>query len=1082
MRTAKYDPEKAVSETFAGLKNFQRATVERVDELFRNGQRHVLVADEVGLGKTLVAKGVIVKTAQCRAREKDDLFKVVYICSNQNIARQNIQKLKINENTRVDKISDTRLSMQHLTVTEQENDAAVLAGFIQLIPLTPVTSFHVNSGRGDVNERALMFLILKELPLFSRHLPVFEQLMKDRAVSAWDDRKASFGKRIDACRGKTKKRYPDAIRSKVKNAIESDAELTASIERFLKTPEKYDNLKGIIVNKLRKIFAGISIAMLQPDLVILDEFQRFNELIMDKRSEDMQLLIDEFFGSTAHMKVLLLSATPFKLFSTAEEISEQNCEEAYDGFYKVIKFVSATDDDYNEFCSTWREYYLRLHSYSAGGETPVFRAKEKAQNALYAKVCRTERVNADDAASSAEGTSGNTALEISAADIEANIALGSLLRDIGESVPNCIEFVKSAPYLLSFMQQYKLKSKVESYFKRYPDKLKMADNKFLWVKRSLIDRYAPLPSLNARLTRLIEMSFAQKAALLLWVPPSRPYYDQQGPFKNSDGFSKFLAFSCWEMAPRMIATLMSYEAECRSIGKLSQKARVKEKKDAHYFAEDKKRFPLPRLRFSAYAEDGRGMNLLCLLYPSPFLTDIWDIKKSINDGLTLKQTESLLIKRIKGKATIFKKYQNDSNRVDERWYYMAPMLIDDSDFVCKWADQWNKKLSENNNREATEQDIKGIHKQLKALLDTLEKCRAGKTFLGKMPEDLFEILVKQALGSPAVCIYRRSRTEPGEAAALAGSFVDRLNTAESTAVIDIVYGRRKDDAVHWMNVLNYCVDGSFQAMFDEYFHMVADEQGVCESQASRTSQTLNAMTETLKFRSASYMADTYSAFAARMQGKKEKSSRIRTHFAVCFNSEKNENENATARKDSIRAAFNSPLRPFILATTSIGQEGLDFHYYCRKVVHWNLPSNPIDIEQREGRVDRYKGLAIRQSIAAKYGNMRFKTDDIWSEMFDAASSGIAEKGASELVPFWSLGNDQKAKIESIPLLYPLSRDIQNYGRLMKMRSLYRIALGQPNQQELLETLLKKTEDESTLRKFFINLSPFERVNGKNNKK
>jgi len=36
-------------------------------------------------------------------------------------------------------------------------------------------------------------------------------------------------------------------------------------------------------------------------------------------------------------------------------------------------------------------------------------------------------------------------------------------------------------------------------------------------------------------------------------------------------------------------------------------------------------------------------------------------------------------------------------------------------------------------------------------------------------------------------------------------------------------------------------------------------------------------------------------------------------------------------------------------TTSIGQEGLDFHYYCRKIVHWNLPSNPVDLEQREGR-------------------------------------------------------------------------------------------------------------------------------------
>ena len=25
---------------------------------------------------------------------------------------------------------------------------------------------------------------------------------------------------------------------------------------------------------------------------------------------------------------------------------------------------------------------------------------------------------------------------------------------------------------------------------------------------------------------------------------------------------------------------------------------------------------------------------------------------------------------------------------------------------------------------------------------------------------------------------------------------------------------------------------------------------------------------------------------------------------------------------------------------------VNFHYYCRRIVHWNLPSNPIDIEQR----------------------------------------------------------------------------------------------------------------------------------------
>ena len=37
--------------TLSGLKDFQRATVERVDYLFRHNQNRVLVADEVGMGK-----------------------------------------------------------------------------------------------------------------------------------------------------------------------------------------------------------------------------------------------------------------------------------------------------------------------------------------------------------------------------------------------------------------------------------------------------------------------------------------------------------------------------------------------------------------------------------------------------------------------------------------------------------------------------------------------------------------------------------------------------------------------------------------------------------------------------------------------------------------------------------------------------------------------------------------------------------------------------------------------------------------------------------------------------------------------
>lgn len=144
--------------TLSGLKDFQRATVERVDYLFRHNQNRVLVADEVGMGKTLIARGAIVKTARLRIEEKDDLFKVIYICSNQNIANQNIRKLDVTGKNAIGSVSDTRLSMQHLKITEQENDPQIKEGFIQLIPLTPETSFRMTTGGGSVQERALMYI------------------------------------------------------------------------------------------------------------------------------------------------------------------------------------------------------------------------------------------------------------------------------------------------------------------------------------------------------------------------------------------------------------------------------------------------------------------------------------------------------------------------------------------------------------------------------------------------------------------------------------------------------------------------------------------------------------------------------------------------------------------------------------------------------------------------------------------------------------------------------------------------------------------------------------------------------------
>ena len=70
----------------SGLKDFQKATVNRIDYLFRHGQKRVLVSDEVGLGKTLIARGTVAKLAVLQKENNDNLVKVVYICSNAAIA------------------------------------------------------------------------------------------------------------------------------------------------------------------------------------------------------------------------------------------------------------------------------------------------------------------------------------------------------------------------------------------------------------------------------------------------------------------------------------------------------------------------------------------------------------------------------------------------------------------------------------------------------------------------------------------------------------------------------------------------------------------------------------------------------------------------------------------------------------------------------------------------------------------------------------------------------------------------------------------------------------------------------------
>ena len=57
--------------------------------------------------------------------------------------------------------------------------------------------------------------------------------------------------------------------------------------------------------------------------------------------------------------------------------------------------------------------------------------------------------------------------------------------------------------------------------------------------------------------------------------------------------------------------------------------------------------------------------------------------------------------------------------------------------------------------------------------------------------------------------------------------------------------------------------------------------------------------------------------------------------------------------------FRMPGYPVVLVTTDVLQEGEDLHTFCRRVVHYGISWTPSAMEQRTGRVDRIGGLAQR---------------------------------------------------------------------------------------------------------------------------
>ena len=175
--------------------------------------------------------------------------------------------------------------------------------------------------------------------------------------------------------------------------------------------------------------------------------------------------------------------------------------------------------------------------------------------------------------------------------------------------------------------------------------------------------------------------------------------------------------------------------------------------------------------------------------------------------------------------------------------------------------------------------------------------------------------------------------------------------------------------------------------------------------------------------------------------------RVRIVFALRFGHVRTD-DGEHISQDAVRAAFNSPFRPFVLTSTSIGQEGLDFHPWCHRLVHWNLPGNPVDLEQREGRIHRYKGHAVRRNVAASHAPDAFVSwsagDDLWALMSDLADKAARVADASDLVPHWIAPGEHRVE-RHVPQL-PYTVEVEAFDRLKRQLAAYRVVFGQPRQR------------------------------------
>lgn len=1052
----------------AHLRSFQRATVDHVVRRFfgPDGTRRFLVADETGLGKSLVARGVVAETIEHLLRDDSvERIDIVYVCSSADLAVQNLRRLDVlNTSGRHTAFAD-RLTLLALDAHRLSTPSAEVGKPVNLISFTPGTSFDQGSQFGKAEERALLYLLLADmwdLDGWSRRAARTAFRGPVKTPAAFDQVIKGVEWRLAQAEGGDERILQAFRREAAKHRQAFSGLLDDVGRRHSIGGELRDRARGL-TGDLRAALAKSGVDTLEPDLVILDEFQRFRHLLDVNEGGEAAQLAHALFNH-GRAKVLLLSATPYKPFSLAEE--SRDGDDHYADLIKTLAFLAeGTSVDRSEIEHGLASFRAAVLSGRDTGDVT-----SRLRELLLQVMCRTERPQLGKDGMLLERRAEASAVK--AADLLDFVQLRRLADAVDGALT--VDYWKSAPYFANFMDGYQLATKTKQ---ALADPTRRPEVEPVLARTARLDRsqlanFGPLDPANARLRWFIDDVLGTGLWRLPWLAPALPYLVPGGPWADPAlaSSTKRLVFSSWAATPTAVASLVSYEAE----------RRVAEGTRYTSYTPEARQAIAQRLRFRNDQGRPAAMTSLVLFWSAPRLAQL-------SDPLAVAAQRGEAVDATAARAEVSDRLRSevgdngdDRTTSAEAWYWSAPLRIGGGLPEGVGVEEAAALLRdgagdvEANPPSGSADERSGSDSVALAHAQLAVAASAGTDGLSSdvgRPTDLVETVAEIGMHAPANIAWRalaRLRRPDDTfddadlwraAAALANGFRSLFNRHD----IQLLLQADEEDQPYWRVVLKTCADGNLQAVMDEYLHHLRSDQFAGALDGAELIKLANVAANVLGLRPAVYQAnDPLDA---------ENSVSFTSRFALRFGSRRGQTDVESTRLPELRNAFNSPFHPFVLATTSVGQEGLDFHWWCHAVVHWNTPASPVDFEQREGRVHRYGGHAIRRNVAAAHGQAVLAASTKghpWSAAWEVAKDRCDELG--DLAPHWIYPGPSKIERHVAP--FPLSRDVARLEHLKDDLALYRLAFGQPRQEDILAVLQRRgvsaASDVAALR---VDLSP-----------